>query len=52
MRQAERVTVPVNSSRLESHAKAEGFEPASAVKMHSNRHALNTRQSTPMRFGR
>ena len=37
----ERLTVPVNSSRLESHAKPEGCEAASAVKTHSNRHAFD-----------
>jgi len=31
MRQAERVTVPANSSRLESYAKAEACEAASAM---------------------
>ena len=29
--QAERVTVPANSSRLEPHAKAEGFEATSGM---------------------
>ena len=45
MRQAERVTVPANSSRLETYAKTEGFEATGAVKMRSNPHAFDTSQS-------
>jgi hypothetical protein len=48
------MTVPANSSRLESYAKTEGCEAASSVMMHSNGHAFDTSQSLrkvlPRRF--